>query len=226
MAKLAFFGTPEFALPSLNALIESEHEVVLCVCQPDRRAGRGKKMQMPPIKVRALEAGIEVLQPATLKKGTDSGDAFWERFIGLNLDLGVVAAYGRILATRILTTPTHGFVNVHGSLLPRWRGAAPVQRAIEAGDTRTGVCLMDMVFALDAGDVYAARAIPISAQDTGATLTTKVAELGADLLSEHLDALLEGGLEKSPQPEENIGHRNRPTRSSDDPLARLANQRL
>jgi methionyl-tRNA formyltransferase len=207
MARLAFFGTPDFAVPSLEALLDAQgrgHELVLVVSQPDRRRGRGKAMQPPPVKARALEAGIEMAQPSTLKLGSEDGDAFRARFTELEVDLAVVAAYGRILPRGVLRTPKRGFVNVHGSLLPRWRGAAPVQRAIEAGDEETGACLMDMVFELDAGDVYAESRIPIAADDDGGTLSEKVAELGRQLLHEHLEAILEGTLPKTPQPEEGV----------------------
>lgn len=205
MARLAFFGTPEFAVPSLEALLESEHEVVALVCQADRKKGRGHKMTPPPTKVAAQSAGVpNILQPLTLKKGTDDGDAFWDAFTAMNIDLGIVAAYGRILSTRLLTHPPRGFVNVHASLLPRWRGAAPIHRAIEAGDTKTGVCLMDMVFALDAGDVYAEAECAIHPSDNSETLTPKVANLGKELLARHLDAILAGSLEKTPQPESGV----------------------
>jgi methionyl-tRNA formyltransferase len=207
MARLAFFGTPDFALPSLEALLDARargHELVLVVCQPDRRRGRGKQMLPPPVKARALEAGVEVAQPPTLKKGDPDGDAFRVRLAELDVDLAVVAAYGRILPRGVLAMPKRGFVNVHGSLLPRWRGAAPVQRAIEAGDDETGVCLMDMVFELDAGDVYAEARVPIDADDDGGTLSAKVADLGRALLDEHLDALCDGALAKTPQPDEGV----------------------
>jgi methionyl-tRNA formyltransferase len=204
MARLAFFGTPDFAVPSLEALLKSGHEVACVVCQADKPKGRGKKLQPPPVKARAHEAGLLVLQPATLKKGTDSGDTFAARFSELGVDLAVVTAYGRIIPRRILAVPKHGFVNVHGSLLPRWRGAAPVQRAIQAGDPRTGICLMDMVYELDAGDVYAASAVPITHDDDGETLSARLAELGGELLLEHLDAILSGDLERTSQPEDGV----------------------
>jgi methionyl-tRNA formyltransferase len=207
MARLAFFGTPDFAVPSLEALLAARgrgHEVALVVCQPDKPKGRGKAMQPPPVKARALEEGLAVAQPATLKKGTPDGDAFRAQLAALELDLAVVAAYGRILPRGVLALPKRGFVNVHGSLLPRWRGAAPVQRAIEAGDDVTGACLMDMVFELDAGDVYACAEVPIAADDDGGTLSEKVARLGHDLLVTHLEALLAGHLVKTPQPEEGV----------------------
>ncbi len=207
MARLAFFGTPDFALPSLRALLQAKergHEVVLVVCQPDKPKGRGKAMQAPPVKELALEHGIPVAQPTTLKKGTPDGDAFREHFSSLNVDLAVVAAYGRILPKGLLATPARGFVNVHGSLLPRWRGAAPVQRAIEAGDEETGACLMDMIYELDAGDVYVCKSVRIDDDDDGGTLSNKVAQLGHELLSEHLEALLAGTLPKTPQPDEGV----------------------
>lgn len=205
MARLAFFGTPEFAVPSFEALLEAPgHEVVLVVCQPDRPKGRGKAVLPPPVKARALEAGFPVEQPSTLKKGTPDGDAFFERFSALDVDLAVVAAYGRILPKRILALPKRGFVNVHASLLPRWRGAAPIQRAIEAGDEETGVCLMDMIYELDAGDVYLEKRIPIAPDDDGETLTKKLAALGKEALRDGLEGLLAGTLEKTPQPLEGV----------------------
>ena len=207
MARLAFFGTPDFAVPSLEALLDAQrdgHEVVLVVCQPDRPKGRGKALQPPPVKQRALEAGIPVLQPATLKKDTPDGDAFYDELRARNIDLAVVTAYGRILPKRILALPRRGFVNVHASLLPRWRGAAPIQRAIEAGDEETGVCLMDMIYELDAGDVYLERRIPIAPDDDGETLAFKLASLGKEALREALPGLLAGSLEKRPQPSEGV----------------------
>jgi len=204
MANLIFFGTPAFAVPSLEALIESEHDVLAVVCQADRPKGRGKKVQPPPVKECALDAGIEVLQPLTLKKGTDDGDAFWERYSAMDLDLGVVTAYGRILANRILRHPRRGMVNVHASLLPRWRGAAPIQRAIAAGDDETGVGLMDMVFDLDAGDVYTEAKMPIADDVTGDALTIELAQLGKETLKAHLDGILDGSLSKTPQPTQGI----------------------
>jgi methionyl-tRNA formyltransferase len=204
MSRLAFFGTPELAATQLRALIASRHQVVLVVAQPDRPSGRGHKLQPPPTKALALEHHIDVTQPETLKKGTPSGDAFFEQFSNAQIDLAIVAAYGRIVPQRVLDVPKRGFVNVHASLLPRWRGAAPIQRAIQAGDEKTGVCLMHMVKELDAGDVYACAEVPITADDDGETLTKKVADAGAALLTKHLDALVEGALPRTPQPSEGI----------------------
>lgn len=205
MARLAFFGTPAFALPSLTALLEERahhHELCLVVCQPDKPKGRGKAVQFPPVKELALAHGIDVAQPSTWRKGTPDGDEARARLAALDLDLVVVAAYGRILPRGVLAMARRGFVNVHGSLLPRWRGAAPVQRAIEAGDDVTGACLMDMVEELDAGDVYARRSVPIAPDDDGDSLSQKVADLGHDLLRAHLSALLDGSLPREPQPAE------------------------
>lgn len=207
MARLAFFGTPDFAVPSLEALLHFDaHEVVCVVCQPDRPRGRGKSVQPPPVKVCAQNANLPVLQPVTLKKGTPEGDAFHTAFQKLQVDLAVVTAYGRIIPRRILATPTRGFVNVHASLLPRWRGAAPIQRAIEAGDRETGVCLMDMVYELDAGDVYAQAQVAIAPDETSAELTTRLASLGKEMLIQHLDDLLAGRLDKKPQNENEVNY--------------------
>lgn len=204
MARIAFFGTPELAATQLLALLASKHEVVLVVAQPDRPRGRGQKLEPPPTKALALERGLDVAQPETLKKDTPSGEAFFALFSSKKVDLAVVAAYGRIIPRRLLDLPPRGFVNVHASLLPRWRGAAPIQRAIEAGDEKTGVCLMHMVPELDAGDVYARAEIPIAFDDDGETLTRKVADLGAELLSSQLDLLVAGSLSRAPQPSEGV----------------------
>ncbi|HEY4221602.1 MAG TPA: methionyl-tRNA formyltransferase [Myxococcota bacterium] len=204
MQRLAFFGTPELAAVQLRALLDSKHEVVLVVAQPDRPKGRGQKLEPPPTKALALERGIAVAQPETLKKDTPSGDVFHALFREARIDLAVVAAYGRILPQRILDIPRLPFVNVHGSLLPRWRGAAPIQRCIEAGDRETGVCLMHMVKELDAGDVYARATCPVDDTDDSESLTVKVANLGASLLRENLDALLANALARSPQSSEGV----------------------
>jgi methionyl-tRNA formyltransferase len=211
MARLAFFGTPTLASTCLQALLDRRvphggdgHDVVVVVCQPDRPQGRGQKLEAPPVKQLALRNGIEVLQPSTLKKDTPDGEAFFARFAALHVDLAVVAAYGRIVPRRVLDLPPRGFVNIHASLLPRWRGAAPIQRALQAGDAQTGVCLMHMVPALDAGDVYASDVVAITDDDDGATLTDKVAACGAGLLVRHLDDLLTGRLPRVPQSDDGV----------------------
>jgi methionyl-tRNA formyltransferase len=200
MPRIAFFGTPELARTCLAALLaRPDPSVVLVVCQPDRPQGRGQKLQAPPVKQLALEHGLPVLQPLTLKRDTDEGEAFFRAFVDAHVDLAIVAAYGRILPQRLLDVPPRCFVNVHASLLPRWRGAAPIQRAIEAGDTETGVCLMHMVKGLDEGDVYARGTVAIDDSDDGETLQHKVATLGGKMLQEHLPALLAGTLPRTPQ---------------------------
>lgn len=208
MARLAFFGTPELAATCLQAVADvcakGEHELVLAVVQPDKPVGRGHKLEAPPVKQLALALGVPVLQPTTLRKDTDDGEAFYAAFKAANVDVAVVVAYGRLIPQRVLDVPTNTFVNVHASLLPRWRGAAPIQRAIEAGDTETGVCLMHMVKALDAGDVFAEARMPIAADDTGETLAVKVGALGAQLLKDRLDDLIAGRLTRTPQPEEGL----------------------
>ncbi|MDP2343372.1 MAG: methionyl-tRNA formyltransferase [Deltaproteobacteria bacterium] len=205
MARLAFFGTPELAATCLGALLDqTRHDVVAVVCQPDRPQGRGHKLEAPPVKKLALERKLPILQPETLKKDTVDGDGFFSAFSELKVDLAIVAAYGRIIPKRVLALPPREFVNVHGSLLPRWRGAAPIQRAIQAGDAETGICLMHMVQALDAGDVYATGRVRIDDDDDGASLTLKMAALGGSMLREHLDALVEGALPRVPQPADGL----------------------
>ena len=208
MARVAFFGTPEFSLPSLNAVqrfcIAHGHELSMVVTQPDREQGRGKKVLPPPVKCEALNFGLRVCQPETLRKTTESGEEFFAEFIKAQIDLAVVVAYGKLIPQRILKAVTRNFVNIHGSLLPRFRGAAPVQRAIEYGDYKTGVGLMDMVLKLDEGDVFKSLETPIVASDTSATLFRRLSNLGAHLLEENLKALLDGTLTKTPQSDEGI----------------------
>ena len=174
--RLAFMGTPEFAVPTLDALVAAGHEVVAVYTQPPRPAGRGKKLTPSAVQNRAEELGLEVRSPTSLR--TPEAQA---EFAALNLDVAVVAAYGLILPQAILDTPLHGCLNVHGSLLPRWRGAAPVQRAILAGDATTGVMVMQMEAGLDTGPVRATTEIEIADKTTG-QLTAELAELGAELM--------------------------------------------
>lgn len=198
MARVAFFGSPEFAVPCLEALAASEGvEVVGVFSQPDRPAGRGQQLRAPPVKVAAQAHGFEILQPTKMKDGTV---AAWLREHGV--DLAVVTAYGRILPQAILDAPRLGCVNVHASLLPRWRGASPIQRAIAAGDAETGVCLMQMDEGLDTGAVLARSSTPIGADETADALTARLSKLGADLLATSLSALLAGALPPTPQPDE------------------------
>lgn len=189
-------GTPEFAVPALLALVEAGHEVVAAYTQPPRPAGRGKKLQPSPVQLAAEARGIAVRYPQTLK-GADEQAAF----AALEADVAVVAAYGLILPQAVLDAPRLGCLNVHGSLLPRWRGAAPVQRAILAGDEETGVCIMQMEAGLDTGPVLARAAVPIDALTAG-ELTAELAEIGARLMVEVLTGY--EGLEAVPQPDDGV----------------------
>ncbi len=192
--KIIFAGTPEFAVPSLRYLMASGHEVCAVYTQPDRPAGRGRQVQPSPVKQVAEAAGIPVLQPAHFKS-----QANLEQFSAFNADLMVVVAYGVILPQAILDAPKFGCINVHGSLLPRWRGAAPIQRAIMAGDQETGVTLMQMVLKLDAGDMLHKEHYRIAPTDTAESVYGKLAELGAIGLAEVLHQLAQGHLSAAPQ---------------------------
>lgn len=175
--RLAFMGTPEFAVPTLDALVAAGHEVVAVYSQPPRPANRGKKLTPSAVHARAEELGLEVRTPTSLKSDEEKA-----AFAALDLDAAVVAAYGLILPQAILDAPKHGCLNVHGSLLPRWRGAAPVQRAILADDEQTGVMVMQMEAGLDTGPVRATTATEIAGKTTG-ELTSELAELGAELMA-------------------------------------------
>jgi methionyl-tRNA formyltransferase len=198
--RLVFAGTPEFAVPCLAACCASGAEVVAVYTQPDRPAGRGRQLAVGPVKRAALDAGIAVEQPLSLKT-----DAARQRLASYRADLLVVVAYGLILPRAILATPTHGCWNVHASLLPRWRGAAPIQHAILAGDSETGVALMQMDAGLDTGPVLLERRTPIADSDTGGSLHDRLAQLGAEVLSEGLARLAAGSLPAArPQPSEGV----------------------
>ncbi len=191
--KIIFMGTPEFAVATLAALTE-HHEVTAVITQPDMPQRRGKKLLPPPVKVFALEKGLTVLQPKRVKSAT-----FFEKLCGFEADVIVVAAYGQILPKRILEWPRLGCLNVHASLLPRWRGAAPIQRAIEAGDTESGVTIMQMNEGLDTGDMLIQRRVQIDVDETGQTLHDKLAALGAQVILEALESAAEGNLSPTPQ---------------------------
>lgn len=192
--RIAFLGTPDFAVPTLDALIEAGHDIAAVYSQPPRPAGRGKQPTPSPVQRRAEQAGIEVRTPASLRDPQEQ-----EAFAALGLDAAVVAAYGLILPEPILQAPRHGCLNVHASLLPRWRGAAPVQRAILAGDEKTGVCIMAMEKGLDTGPVYARRETEVDRKTAG-ELTAELAAMGGALMAEVLERL--GEIEPEPQPEE------------------------
>ena len=192
--RVIFAGTPEFSVPSLEALIRADLDLVAVYTQPDRPAGRGKQLQASAVKRCAMEAGLPVNQPRSLKQAKAQA-----KLLELKADLMVVTAYGLILPKAILEGPRLGCVNVHASLLPRWRGAAPIQRAIQAGDAETGVTLMQMEAGLDTGDILASVSTPISEEDTGGSLHDRLSLLGGTCLAEHLPSLIAGELVPKPQ---------------------------
>jgi methionyl-tRNA formyltransferase len=191
--KVIFAGTPVFAAQALQAIIAAGHEVALVLTQPDRPAGRGMVLQPSPVKQLALDNGIEVFQPATLKEAEAQ-----QRVAAVDAEVMVVAAYGLILPQAVLDMPYFGCLNIHASLLPRWRGAAPIQRALLAGDAETGVCIMQMEAGLDTGPVLLRGAFPIADADTTSSLHDRLAALGASLI---VDALARLPLPAEPQPE-------------------------
>ncbi|MFZ4536268.1 methionyl-tRNA formyltransferase [Propionivibrio sp.] len=191
--KLVFAGTPEFSALALRAILAAGHHVELVLTQPDRPSGRGMALRASPVKELALASGIEVFQPPTLRD-----TAAQERIRAVNAEALIVAAYGLILPQAVLDMPRFGGINIHASLLPRWRGAAPIQRALLAGDADTGVCIMKMEAGLDTGPVLHSESLPINADDTAATLHDKLAVLGARLIVEVLGKL---PLPFHPQPE-------------------------
>lgn len=180
--KIIFAGTPEFAAVALKALISTEHDIVAVYTQPDRKAGRGQKLTPSAVKLIAQEHQIPVYQPLHFKSSTEEGLAAQQELTDLNADVMVVAAYGLILPQAVLDTPKYGCLNIHGSLLPRWRGAAPIQRAIATGDTQTGVTIMKMAAGLDTGDMMYKTFCPIEAEDTSASLHDKLALQGAEAI--------------------------------------------
>jgi methionyl-tRNA formyltransferase len=182
--RIIFAGTPEFAAVALSALIKSEHEVVAVYTQPDRPAGRGRKLHASPVKAVALSHAIPVMQPENLKS-TETQDSLRE----FNADVMIVAAYGLILPQAVLDIPRFGCLNIHASLLPRWRGAAPIQRAIAAGDTASGITIMQMNAGLDTGDILLSVPTPIADNETGGSLHDRLAQIGASAILETLDRL-------------------------------------
>lgn len=192
--RVVFLGTPAFAVPSLDALIRSRHDVVAVVSQPDRPKGRGQQLQPTPTKRAAAAHAIPVLQPAKIRD-----EAFLQALRDLRPDLGVVVAFGRILPDALLAIPRLGMINVHASILPRYRGAAPIQRAVLAGDTETGVSIMRVVSELDAGPVFSIARVPIPPDATSGDMDAVLASLGADRLIPVVDALAEGRAVETPQ---------------------------
>ena len=203
--RVAFAGTPAFAGAALAALHSAGFEIALVLTQPDRPAGRGMKLLPSPVKAFALAHGLALAQPRSLRldgKFPDDARAAREALISAQADVMVVAAYGLILPQWVLDVPRLGCLNIHGSLLPRWRGAAPIQRAIEAGDMQTGITIMQMDAGLDTGDMLLVEPTAIAPDDTSATLHDRLAALGARLIVEALELAACGGLQPTPQPAE------------------------
>jgi methionyl-tRNA formyltransferase len=194
--KIIFAGTPDFAVPALQMLIQSKHDVCAVYTQPDRPAGRGRKLSPSPVKSLALQNGLAVFQPETLKTDEDL-----EQLVSLDADILVVVAYGIILTQAVLDTPKLGCINIHGSLLPRWRGAAPIHRVVMAGDEETGVTIMRVVKKLDAGDMLHKETCPITSDTTSSDLHDKLADLGAVGLEKVLFQMEEGSLNAEVQDE-------------------------
>lgn len=192
--RVVFMGTPDFAVPTLQQLIASEHDVVGVITQPDRPSGRGKKVRTSPVKKASVEAGIEVYQPESA-----THEEFVERLRAWEPDVGVVAAYGQILPERVLDVPEHGCVNVHASLLPRHRGASPINKAIIEGDEETGVTIMQMDAGMDTGPILRQTRTSIGERQTAEELHDELARMGAELLVETLDSLDAGDIEATPQ---------------------------
>jgi methionyl-tRNA formyltransferase len=197
--RLAFLGTPDFSVTALNALIEAGHDIVCVYSQPPRPAGRGKALRPTPVHAAAEAAGIEVRTPVSLRHGEAQ-----QAFADLALDAAVVVAYGLILPKTILDAPAHGCFNIHASLLPRWRGAAPIQRAIEAGDSESGVTIMQMDEGLDTGPMLLRESVPIGATTTAGQLHDALAIMGARMITETLRAAEDGELDPVVQPDEGV----------------------
>ena len=193
---VVFFGTPQFAVPTLRRLLDSAHPVAGVITQPDRPRGRGQKISHAPVKALALQRGIPVYQPDRLKP-----PEVVDTLRGWHADLGVVAAYGRIIPEHLLTIPRFGMINVHASLLPKYRGAAPVHRAVISGDDQTGVTIMRVVKELDAGSMFAKVIRPIGPEETSDVVETALADMGADLLLTVIDQIASGTAREEPQDE-------------------------
>ncbi|WP_370400094.1 methionyl-tRNA formyltransferase [Sulfitobacter sp. JB4-11] len=195
--RVVFMGTPDFSVPVLVALVEAGHEVAAVYCQPPRPAGRGQKERPSPVQARAQALGLDVRYPVSLKSPEAQAE-----FAALDADVAVVVAYGLILPQAVLDAPKHGCLNIHASLLPRWRGAAPIHRAIMAGDAKTGVCIMQMDAGLDTGPVLLREETAIGAAETTADLHDRLSVMGADAVVRALEAL--GDLTPVPQPDEGV----------------------
>ena len=192
--RIVFMGTPDFAVPSLRRLAGDGHEIVGVYTNPDRPKNRGMKLTASPVKQAALELGAEVIQPKSLRE-----EGVLEQLQALNPELIVVAAYGRILPVEILELPRYGCINVHSSLLPKYRGAAPINWAVVNGDAETGVTIMYMAEGLDTGDIIAQRSTPIGAEENAEELYARLADLGAELLSDTVKEIAQGSAQRTPQ---------------------------
>ncbi|MBQ2119491.1 MAG: methionyl-tRNA formyltransferase, partial [Peptococcaceae bacterium] len=199
--RIVFMGTPDFAVQSLNALTEAGHDVAAVITQPDRPKGRGNKMAFPEVKTRALELNLPVHQPASVKD-----EAFLELLKGYAPDVIVVVAFGRILPQAVLELPQYGCINVHGSLLPKYRGAAPIQRAVLDGCKESGVTIMQMDIGMDTGDMLLQGSLPITDEDNTGTMFEKLAVLGGELLIQTLDGLKQGTIQPVKQNEAEATH--------------------
>jgi len=205
--RLAFMGTPDFAVAALDALIAAGHDIVAVYCQPPRQAGRGHKLQPSPVERRAEEAGLPVRHPAKLTQEECAA------FAALDLDIAVVAAYGLLLPPAVLDAPRFGCINIHASLLPRWRGAAPIERAILAGDAETGITVMRMEKGVDTGPMLMNERVPIAPHATAAGLRGDLAALGARIVLRALDAI--DTLQQTPQPEDGVTYAKKLTREEE-----------
>lgn len=192
--RIVFAGTPEFSVGCLDALVAAGHQVVACYTQPDRKAGRGRKLTASPVKARALELNIPVEQPQNFKAEEDQAT-----LAAYDAELMVVVAYGLLLPKVVLDTPSRGCINVHASILPRWRGAAPIQRAVVAGDSESGVTIMQMDIGLDTGDMLLVERTPIAADETGGSLHDRLAVIGAKALTDSIEQMQSGSLSATPQ---------------------------
>ena len=214
--RVVFAGTPDFAKLALDAILDAGHEVPLVLTQPDRPAGRGMRLSPSPVKERAEQTGIPVCQPRSLRldgKYPDDAQAARNVLLDARPDVMVVAAYGLILPQWVLTLPVHGCLNIHASLLPRWRGAAPIHRAIEAGDAQTGITIMQMDEGLDTGDMVLVYSLPIGPHHTSASLHDDLADLGAQAIVVALAQLETQGLAATPQPEHGVTYADKLSRA-------------
>ncbi len=199
--RILFMGTPDFAVPSLQTLLDGPEQVVAVVCQPDKKKGRGRKLLPPPVKATAMEAGLPLLQPENIKT-----DAFFKQVEEIAPDLIVVVAYGKILPASLLRLPPMGAINVHGSLLPKYRGAAPIQWAVLNGEKESGVTIMQLDEGMDTGDILYPVTIPIEKDDTAGTLFDKLAYLGGQSLAKAVELMKQGKLEPVPQDNTKASH--------------------